>query len=658
MEHRVSGTLPSSAASVQADARAPSLHPAAVHSPAVPSSSAAPSAVLLEAPGLSAATEPSEGVLPMDWRRRSQGKQPLAASKWLLAAWIAILGLLLLTCHHGVSDSLLGAPQQAVGGSQRRQLAAGDSSDDELEEGPPSPQLLEICSQLGSWSPSESPSRGLRFSPLTVQMFFESLQGQQPSALDEEKKEVPPSAALAAQLGVKRPAGEYDDEEDEEPGPSWKFQRTEGTMLPASSHPAGSPSASSPQGGSQGPSRGPPVSFPSPPPAGVGAAAGGGPSDGAAAAGPQHPPAGQAGAPALSQHPLLRMTPLQPGVRARPFNPVVLDLPASDRFLVFSLLRVRRMMLKESLTQLNAHFMVECGERMVGYAMEFFSRPLRKMRVDKLAVLLGRRLLVLHMLHMAGRVVQQDWHLQPWWKRLANAIQSSVPADMDERGLHIKGRRLLRIARQLVPAIEVYKQGGCLPANQLADLLRKLFLPPDAVPPFTDPRQNEEGRMRAGWAPSLPATGRQKCKRTRPVSLWTRRAFFANARFGQRETRLVLLLFLVCRLLKWAFKLTPRRSRRSPYCRASQHKAGGEPKLGGDFGAARNRELRGHLSLWLGEAAFRGPPGSRPARGEKGDGALLSRGALLFLCKRPVSFLYEAPCGRGRPSLPVRRCDR
>ncbi|KAL8424781.1 hypothetical protein Efla_000995 [Eimeria flavescens] len=176
-----------------------------------------------------------------------------------------------------------------MGGLQPRGLGESGSDDNDDEKEPSSPDFLNLCLEVGHWSPRPSPTEGPRGSPSIVESFLESLVEEQEFAFDESSESELPGAgdwhpmesptdgpraspimvqsffqnlekqaladfgaALLAgppegestpglQVGVKRPASDNAEDEDDVPGPSGKVARTGSVTVStsiASSHPA------------------------------------------------------------------------------------------------------------------------------------------------------------------------------------------------------------------------------------------------------------------------------------------------------------------------------------------------------------------------------------------------------------------------------------
>ncbi|KAL8432362.1 hypothetical protein Efla_006137 [Eimeria flavescens] len=379
--------------------------------------------------------------------------------------------LLVFQCFPTISASVAGGPQP-------RRLAEGYG-----DEAPSSPELLDLCFEFGGWKPSEGTTDGQRDSPSMVEAFFESLNDQQKRASQgstgadssgtDQSSVSPP--------GVKRSAPDDYDDDGDEPGAGQKVARTEATeasiadasSLPATagltalpvfalarSSDAGSDMSGSPSSIGLGPSSSVAASSASPP-----------------TAADSQPSTSQARDGRMSQHPFLRVPFLETGVRARDFQPSAGKTIVGDRYIGLLLRHLRNLLRMPSLGHEHANAIVNFAERLASHARQSVGGPLPKVRPRLLAERIARRFLVFYVLHMASKAVQQNWPEQRWWRELAAAIPTDVPATMSEATVRPPGWPMLALARRLAAAASVYKRGGSLRDEELVALMVDLFGP-------------------------------------------------------------------------------------------------------------------------------------------------------------------------------------
>ncbi|KAL8429504.1 hypothetical protein Efla_004901 [Eimeria flavescens] len=449
-------------------------------------------------------------------------------TKWVVAVCMVGLVLMLFRCH-------LAFPRSLMSGLQHRGLGESGSDDNNDEKEPPSPEFQELCLEVGHWSPSPSPTEGPRMSPLMVESFLKNLVQEQEFVFDESTElellgtgdwhpmESPTNGPRASpfmiqsffealerqalagcgeaplarpsggesspglQVGVKRPASDDDNEKDDVPGPSGKVARTRWATL--STYRASRPSAA-----------------PSSPPwfCGAGAEAA---TTHSASAGPSSPTVSTAScaspsfvqAPSLSppaavsQSPsgqgsdvdvdsggnsFLRVPSLQAGVTPRPFRADVLQAPQVEFFHIVLLRRLRVLLRKTSLTQMDADHVVLYSEHLANSARHRMNSPIQRMRPGRMAYRFGRRFLTFYILDVASRAVRQDWKREPWWTSLAACICTTVPESEKDEHIHSSGLDMWLTTKRLAAATDLYKAGGRPSCDEILHLLRKLFCLP------------------------------------------------------------------------------------------------------------------------------------------------------------------------------------
>ncbi|KAL8426459.1 hypothetical protein Efla_007652 [Eimeria flavescens] len=456
-------------------------------------------------------------------------------TKWVVGVCVVGLVLLLLRCH-------LGIPRSLMGGLQPRGLGESGSDDNDGEKEPSSPDFLNLCLEVGHWSPPPSPTEGPRGSPSMVESFLESLVEEQEFALDESSEPELPGAgdwhpmesptdgpraspimvqsffqnlekqaladfgaALLAgppegestpglQVGVKRPASDNAEDEDDVPGPSGKVARTGSVTVStsiASSHPATISSPSLLGGaGAEGAATHSDSAGPSSPTVSISASA---LSSVVQASGPSPPAAAsqsassQGGDGDTAGSVFLRVPTLEAGVKVKPFRPTVLQGGQYHYKLVRPISELRALLRKSSLTQRDASCVVEFSEQLANIARHSMNSPIGRMRPSRMAEAFGRRFLLLHMLDMASTALKQDWKHERWWAVLAANLPTTLPEGVNDANVMVSGLEMWRLAKRLAAATDIYKAGSRPSNEEILYLMRKLFCLPGA--PWTFQRE-------------------------------------------------------------------------------------------------------------------------------------------------------------------------
>ncbi|KAL8432359.1 hypothetical protein Efla_006134 [Eimeria flavescens] len=412
-------------------------------------------------------------------------RRNLLSVKWLVAGYVIGLLLLLLSCHPTFSG-------RGVGGLLRRRLAEGGGGSDAGEAGPPSPDLMELCSDLGLWSPAYFPAGGQRASPLLVESFFESFSDQQTATVSARSRVEPLLADSTSTLGLRtKRAAPLDIHEDEEQtGSSLKEAKLE-RVAPLAFQ-ASSPSAAttsqrppSPTGGS-GAENSQVHSTAAQPVKDAVAAAGSSVSSAATPAAGSLPSSGEASSGGTDLHPFLRAPTLEPGVTVRPFRAAVLGEPELEHHHILTFLRFRKLLRKSSLNQEDADELVANAEHLANQARHNMTWSLWKMRPNRLAERFGRRFLAFHLLRLASTALGQHWEREPWWEKLASIVDTGIPKGMRDETIPASGQSSWAISKRLVAATEAYKKGTWPSNDEVLFLMRKLFCLPGAPGRFKD----------------------------------------------------------------------------------------------------------------------------------------------------------------------------
>ncbi|KAL8269194.1 hypothetical protein Esti_006881 [Eimeria stiedai] len=364
-------------------------------------------------------------------------------------------------------------------GMQRRRLAGGgeDSEDGDDEGGPPSPDLINLCLELGTWTPSDPSPGNPRSSPAMVESYLTSLEQsvEQPPAQPSPPATAPSLSQLVLaeqRSGDKRPLDDGDSDDEAAPGPSWKVARIRAPSVSgqgSSSQTAASSSALPSSGGL--------VSTPSGPSAGVAPpqASGSGP----------HP-----------QHPFVRLPTLEPGVKVRRFLPR--EMRTSGTFsnaYAATILRMRKVLRKKQLTEAQARELVSDAERLANSAYHWMRFEVQGLPPRQAATHLGQRFLVIYYLFCASKVLGQEWTRQGWWPELMDRIPHLYEYDIES--MPSASAFYVSLAKDLALAMQQLKNGVSLSANFIIDLKRRLICTSQSPPAFRkrqwDPwRQDDE----------------------------------------------------------------------------------------------------------------------------------------------------------------------
>ncbi|KAL8271090.1 hypothetical protein Esti_005007 [Eimeria stiedai] len=306
-------------------------------------------------------------------------------------------------------------------GMQRRRLAGGgeDSEDGDDEGGPPSPDLINLCLELGTWTPSYPSPGNPRSSPAMVESYLTTLEQSVEQPLAQPS---PPATApslrqllLAGQRsGDKRPLDDGDSDDEAAPGPSWKVARIRAPSVSgqgSSSQTAASSSALPSSGGL--------VSTPSGPSAGV--------------APPQAPGSGP-----HPQHPFVRLPALAPG-----------------------------------LGQIEANELVSHAQFLANHAYHWMRSEVEGLRPAVAVVRLGRRFMVMCSLFRASEALGQGWLSQAWWGELMDRIPIRYFYDVDKQSRAYAF--YAELAMELSAALQVLRNGERLSNETIVDLTRKLI---------------------------------------------------------------------------------------------------------------------------------------------------------------------------------------
>ncbi|KAL8448556.1 hypothetical protein Emed_003736 [Eimeria media] len=350
-------------------------------------------------------------------------------------------------------------------------------------------------------SPGDAYTETLRASPLMVQEFFKELEGD--GKVEPVVGLVDPLDASHLQnlkpstLGVKRPASDDGEDDDEVAGPSSKVTKTDTTPSPQwsiSSSETKQSSPSSAAGSTESgdfvssvasgslepeefldflnslipelePSHAPPV------PPSVSTDASPSSTEGP---GPSSAPSGAD----ATVHPWLRVPDFTPGGGEVEFRPECLSSSVVYHVHGSLMVKMRELLVQPKLDHNSARRLVMYSEFLANHAYHRMREPVSSPRPTGVAEALGRRFMTFFLLHSASKALRQPWPQQQWWRDLASAISSTSPFTPGGKGLNSYGKASVALAVQLSAAIELYKSGSAPDDDQLVDLMRKLFCSP------------------------------------------------------------------------------------------------------------------------------------------------------------------------------------
>ncbi|KAL8448557.1 hypothetical protein Emed_003737 [Eimeria media] len=351
-------------------------------------------------------------------------------------------------------------------------------------------------------SPGDAYTETLRASPVMVQEFFKELEGG--GKAEPVVGPVDPLDASPVQnpkpstLGVKRPASDDGEDDDEVAGPSSKVAKTDTTpssprTVDSSETKQSSPSSaagstesgdfvSSVASGSLEPEEFLdflnsliPESEPSHAPS-VPSAVSADASPSSAVVGP-----GSSSAPSgadTTVHPWLRVPDLTPGGGEVKFRPECLSSSVVYHVHGPLMVKMRELLVQPKLDNTSARRLVMYSELLANHAFHRMREPVSSPRPTGVAEALGRRFMVFYSLHSASKALRQPWPQQQWWRDLASAIPSTPPFTPGGKGMKKTSQASVALAAQLSAAIELYKSGSAPDDDQLVDLMRKLFCSP------------------------------------------------------------------------------------------------------------------------------------------------------------------------------------
>ncbi|KAL8269214.1 hypothetical protein Esti_006861 [Eimeria stiedai] len=342
-------------------------------------------------------------------------------------------------------------------GMQRRRLADGGEESEDTGDvtGPSSPDLIDLCFELGAWTPSDPLPGNPRSSPVTVESYFTSLDqsSEQPVAQTSRPAVVPGLKELLPvepSAGKKRSLDDDDSDDESAPGPSRKVLRTRAASA------AGQGSSSQLV---------------------IAASTSALPSLGEAAPVSSGPAAGVAPSQALgsgppSHHLFVRRPTLEPGVRPREFLATAIRSAhlAPGRY-VDTMKRMRVLLRQSHLSGREAQDLVLGAEELARYAFHCMSDEVEELRPVHAAARLGRKFLVIYYLFSASQVLGQGWPTRAWWRELMDSIPHRYQYSLrQDRRVGVFNALL---ANDLSSAITQLKSGVCPGGSVIIDLKKR-----------------------------------------------------------------------------------------------------------------------------------------------------------------------------------------
>lgn len=342
-----------------------------------------------------------------------------------LAIFVALVAVAFSCSQHRVKGLKAGA--------QKRRLAGEDA---DPFASPPSPELEQLCISLGPWIPVESSPGNSRRSPYMVEEFFAEME------TDEGRGAAPPvpegAAAAEALTGaaMRGPAAEsFGGPDGEAPGLSRKYPTLQG-LLGTSQHALPPPAS---------------VQVPRPRPL----------------------------------HPFIHVPALQQGVKPRPWAPSISPFsaftPASSQQM---LLRIRELLLLQSLDADDAETLVTVAEQLAAYALRRLRAVTPPTQAVDAVIKYGRRFVFLNSIHSAAQAIGPPF--PPWWQQVVDVTLKDCHCD-PAAALAYRSVYLRHLARDLAAALLKYKIGGSPTPAEVLDLKRRLFCNPETPPFFWRP---------------------------------------------------------------------------------------------------------------------------------------------------------------------------
>lgn len=332
------------------------------------------------------------------------------------AIYVALVAVVFVCRQHRVKSLGTGVPKRSLAGKY-----------EDFFDSPQSPELEQLCSSLGHWTPAETSPGNPRASPHIVEEFFAALE------TDERSGAAPPVSEGAATMEVLTGSAT--------PGPRAESAIGSNVKLPDSS--LRFPTF---QGHLQTSQHAP------------------------------SPPAIDQTPPFRPSHPFVRMPALQQGVTPRPWSSSISAfsgfIPLSSQSL---LRRVRELLLLPTLDACAAADLVIVTEQLAAYAMQRLSTAAAPNSAADAVLKYGRRFLVLTAIHSSAHAIGQP--NPPWWQEVVAGVLQCCECDTTAP----RARRssfLLLLARDLRAALLKYKNGGSPTLKEVLDLKRQLLCNP------------------------------------------------------------------------------------------------------------------------------------------------------------------------------------
>ncbi|KAL8448382.1 hypothetical protein Emed_003912 [Eimeria media] len=454
----------------------------------------------------------NEATIPVDCvRSQRKVRSKFFEALWLLSVYFFGTFLMFSLCHPAAKNI-------TEEGGQRRRLSEYSGLDDDDLTPPSTPELMELCIGFeDQLSNIESSSEYLRASPLLVEEYFNALEkeaGQVSEVMPTDSfrsvdkptdlfrsvveptdlfRSVVEDSQIDPQSFKKRPAPADTEGDEEVVGPAQKVARMDlstpttsvATEEPSVFHAvwvqAGDSDASESSRSSDSsdladfvntfvatlePRESSSVSPSTSADASLSSAAAGARSS-SASSGDQD-----------FNHPWLRIPSLEAGVKPRVYRPDRVTSVAANMRFTLILHRMRGLLVKPELNQIEANTLVAHSELLVKHAIYKMNDPVSTHPLHAVDSL-GRRFMMFYTLHLASRTLRQDWTRQPWWFELVSAVRTGPPIAPEEpRRMTLSTRNALSLSKRLSAAIDLLKIGSSPGKREIVNIMRQLFCTP------------------------------------------------------------------------------------------------------------------------------------------------------------------------------------
>ncbi|CDJ59451.1 hypothetical protein EMWEY_00022210 [Eimeria maxima] len=191
----------------------------------------------------------------------------------------------------------------------------------------------------------------------------------------------------------------------------------------------------------------------------------------------------------IRDHPYVRLPVLEEGVRPRRLRVSVLfaQQPRKSSPHVY-LQALRSLFEKKTLNQRDVDILLNAVERLVVTSWLQSQKPPKQSRPRFLVEVLGDHFLALDAIVCAIELVGEHMQLSLWWEKFTASFNTnlSLPAPWSSGSTLVKFHR--QLARRLIAALDIYKQGRRPPPGEVVALKKLLFCHPPSRLHFRDPK--------------------------------------------------------------------------------------------------------------------------------------------------------------------------